>query len=117
MKPVLDQGFPAGFTKMRYWLLRTTLLLAALLDIWNSLSFATPTLHKGIEPVARVIAQQQRGLPSAASLPPTSRHLPPLAIPNALGKRGSIYKEELGSSILLHYRVFQVLIPELKIPI
>ena len=45
MKPVLDQGFPAGFTKMRYWLLRTTLLLAALLDIWDSLSFATPTIY------------------------------------------------------------------------
>ena len=105
MKPVLDQNFPAGFTKMRYWLLRTTLLMAALLGIWNSLSSATLTLHKGIEPVARAIAQQQRALPSAASLPSVYRHLPSSVIPTALGKRGSIYKQELGSSILLHYRI------------
>ena len=99
MKPVLDQNFPAGFTKMRYWLLRTTLLMAALLGIWNSLPSATLTLHKGIEPVARAIAQQQRALPSVY------RHLPSSVIPTALGKRGSIYKQELGSSILLHYRI------------
>lgn len=73
-------------------------------------------IRESNQSLTSVVVQQQRRLPPAALLPLAYRYLLPLAIPSVLGKRGGIYKQDLGSSILLHYRVFQVRIPELRFP-
>ena len=110
----MDRGFAAKFTEMRHRFLRAIPLLTAILSIWALSSFATPTLDDGIDSIARVIGQQQRRGSRAPSLPPAYGHHLHLAFPRAIEKRGSIYKQEIGTSAFLCYHVFQVRISQIR---
>ena len=108
---------------MRNWLIRTTLWLTAILGAWTLISFATPTLHNGIEPVARVVSpqqpqqqqqqqQQQQRRSSAPLLFPTYGRPSSLVTVSARGKNRGIRIQELSSNLILHYRTFTVSIRE-----
>ena len=102
---------------MRNWLIRTTLCLTAILGAWTQISFATPTLHNGIEPVARVVSRQQpqqqhQRRSSAPLLFPTSGRPSSLVTVSARRKHRGIRIQELSSNLILHYRTFTVSIRE-----
>lgn len=97
---------------MRHWLLRATPLLAAVLGIWTSLSFATATIRNRVDPVNRIDFQRQQSRPQALSLSLAYRRSSRSVIPSAIGKRDGIHIQDLDSSYLLHYHVFTVGIPE-----
>lgn len=113
-----DQGFLTNSAGMRHSLLCATPLLAAVLGVWTRLSFATPTLHNGIDPVVRIVSQQQqqqRGA-QALCLSPAYRRLSPSVRTSAIAKRDGIYVQHLSRNIRLHYYILTVCIPQ-EIPL
>ena len=106
---------------MRNWLIRTTLWLTAILGAWTQISFATPTLHNGIEPVAHVVSRQQpqqqqqqqhQRRSSAPLLLPRYGRPSSLATVSARGRHRGIRIQELSSNLILRYRTFTVSIRE-----
>lgn len=104
---------------MRNWLIRTTLWLTAILGAWTQISFATPTLHNGIEPVARVLSrqrpqqlQQHQRRSSAPLLFPPSGRPSSLVTVSARGHHRGIRIQELSSNLIVRYRTFMVSIRE-----
>ena len=97
---------------MRHGLLRAVLLLGVILGISIPLLSATVVLLNRIDPVARIVSQEQNSGLQPLSLPPASRPSSLSEIPNAIGRRGGIHIQELGSDLRVQYHVFRVSSPQ-----
>ena len=97
---------------MRHWLLRAILLQGVILGISNSLFSTTLDHLNRIDPVVRIVSQEQKRGPQALSLPPASRLSSLSRIPNAIGRRDGIHIQELGSDLRVHYHLFTVSKPK-----
>ena len=81
-----EQGSPAKTARMRHWLRCAIAVLVTVLSIWPRPSFATPTLHRGIEAVVATDPQPLQSGPQALPLSPAYERLTPSVIPSAMSK-------------------------------